>query len=1232
MYGGSSKVGRGGGRGGGGGMGGAKRTSFPPPPAQRPLSAGRLSLGGSSSNLHSRNPSAGGPTTSAPAVEETFSLVPGNKPPAFAMIIRLVPDLVDEIRRVEAQGGAARIKFDGVNNPSGNVIDVGGKQFRFTWSREVGDLCDIYEERRSGEDGNGLLVESGCAWRKLSVRRVLDESTTNQLKMRSEEAERKQKSRKAIVLDHGNPSMKSQMKQLAAVEANPWRMPFKQKKEAPFKKRKVEPSQVPVAGPSKSSYKSGLASTTAKVRRSASPLSVPLDEQYGVPASPFGSGNISRSRVVVEDLTPIPTKTKENVASSDKEDPAKASNAVKETPERKGNLDLQSMLITLLTENPKGMSFKALEKAVGDKTHNAGRKIDPIIKKIATLQAPGRYFLKPGMEWESFKKPSSESGSSPEDNHQQPVAPLDNHDEAPDQRSAPEAGLAEKVPGCDLEELTQSDSKLQEESNALGSIEIERTSPDMHGEKKVSYSSEEQAGSSSDSGSDTDSDSESSDSGSDSGSHSRSRSPARSGSGSSSDSDGDGDSSSNSKEGSDEVVDIMLSDDEPKNKPQITDPWKTNNGRPVQSGVAGHQDVDGLDAIDNEGHTSYMTYIDRQGLDAVEIDGHGSDAVNVEGPGSDAVDNEQEFADDEQESVMGKSARIVPTREVEIIGEGTKSLSPYNSEPLEHHTLIGSLFDDKEETLRDNLKHEQSDSTERKSKHKRGPDLKHFYDKAGQSKRPKSESFSQTPVSGVREVQVSESPRRLPPNSVNEAPYHCPTAQMGFRADKEQNRNYDLQKGNNQVFPGRFNSDLHHLGQKYHDQSVPLKASDAAALPCKTSRHIQNEDVSVKEKKIPKNRKEGSAGDRNSTPLDSNYWERDEMVGEFKEAAQVSNSQDGSGTAFERYPVSNGRGSKLQREPSELEAGELREPLLEEGVVKRQFERKGSFKQSESRPSTSDNSNYNLSKGKHAGRITLDTRKPSPPNLTAELNKGSEYHIEEPSRSHERMVSTQTRHHSRSDNVELAPQFSMFPDSSAKSRQNEAGKLGNGLEGYGESYKKVSISSLQHESKGGRGPKPAKESTVQKSSVVSDLIDSHKDTIRAEDNRNGQKRRGTSFDEDSSYLKYEKDEPELKGPVKDFAHYKEYIQEYRDKYDSYCSLNSILESYRIEFCKMGKDLESEKGRDIERYHKILEQLIESYRECESRHKRLKKIFIVLHEELKNLKQRIKDYALSYSKD
>lgn len=76
---------------------------------------------------------------------------------------------------------------------------MGGKEFRFTWSHDMGGLCDIYEERQNGEDGKGLLVESGCSWRKLNVQRVLDESTKKHVKKRSEEYELKHKSRKYVV-------------------------------------------------------------------------------------------------------------------------------------------------------------------------------------------------------------------------------------------------------------------------------------------------------------------------------------------------------------------------------------------------------------------------------------------------------------------------------------------------------------------------------------------------------------------------------------------------------------------------------------------------------------------------------------------------------------------------------------------------------------------------------------------------------------------------------------------------------------------------------------------------------------------------------------------------------------------------------------------------------------------------------------------------------------------------
>ncbi|KAJ4850041.1 hypothetical protein Tsubulata_037741 [Turnera subulata] len=1257
MYGGHSKLG-GGGRGGGGNK--RPSSSLPPPPPHRSAGNSRLSLGGGGPS-NPRNSRPGTAKTPA-AVEEKFSLLPGNNPPAFAMIIRLAPDLVDEIKKLQSHGGNPRIKFDAMaNNTTGNVIDVGGKEFRFTWSREFGDLCDIYEERQSGEDGNGLLVESGCAWRKVNVQRTLDESATNHVKKLSEEAERKLKSRKAIVLDHGNPAAKSQIKQLAAVESNPWRG-FKQKKDPPFKKRKVESTPVAIGGVSKSSFKPGPPPTIgAKGKPSSSPLSSP-PEQSGDPTSPFATGSFSKS---TKDITPTQMKTKENVARS--EPPAKAAGAPQEKSGQKRTngakpTDLQSLLVSLLIQNPKGMSLKALEKAVGDTFPNSAKKIVPIVDKIADLKAPGRYFLKPGMESESFKKPSSESGSSPEDNHQQLLAPGDGHD----QRHTTESRLANKNPTSSggSGEAAQLENKLAEESNTLENVSVQHRSPDLFdrsegkegkiadlfGEKKVSENSEGQAGSSSDSGSDSDSDSDSSDSGSDSGSRSRSRSPAGSGSGSSSDSDSD--ASSSSKEGSDEDVDIMTSDDEKETRhdaqpsqPGLStplEPW-----RPMQNEMDERQDGDGSDAVD----------IDDHGSDAVDIEDLGSDAVDIVSHGYDPVDVEKDLANVEKEVEKAVDDSLLADKEVErpLAGSFSSDLDRIQ----EREALIGNLFDDNDNVAKENFRPEVSDSSERTSvsKSKRGH-AKQDDEKSERVKRWKGESLTPEPVSRGRDAQPSENSH----GKHTEDTCKDPSSQMTNGTEREGSADFGIQKGYNQAFTGKSSGDLKQPGRRPPDQSAWSKATDAAgrskysessghgrkfsekgpeSFPVqreKGPRDTPNEDRFVKDKKFPRNPREGGTGGRHSAPSDSPYKKQGEIFGKVKDSAPAQNSHVGSSPKgrnrndMGKHPV--GSEKVLQRELSDLELGELREPLLEETPTKKQFEKKGSFKLSESKTSTSDNCSSDLSKRKPGGQVISDSGKPSP-NVSAGIKRSPERGGEDLTRSHNKVVQPQAQQLSRVDNAEFGSQISRLADTTGRLRQNEArSSLGNGVEGSGESNKKAPVSGQQLvDSKPGTLSQSRKESRSQRSNSIPDLIDRQKDIIPSEGNRNARKRRESSSEDDnSSYSKYEKDAPELKGPIKDFIQYREYVQEYRDKYDSYCSLNKILENYRNEFHKLGTDLDSAKGRDMERYQKTLVQLKESYRQCGMRHKRLKKIFIVLHKELEQLKQRIRDFAHSYTKD
>lgn len=101
--------------------------------------------------------------------------------------------------------------------------------------------------------------------------------------------------------------------------------------------------------------KSGVSSTPPiKSRSSASPLrSSP--RQLGYPASP---GNIVKNNMSVEEITPSQVKGKENAFNSKKETPTKSSTPGLNRISEPKPSDLQSTLITLLTENSKGMSLK----------------------------------------------------------------------------------------------------------------------------------------------------------------------------------------------------------------------------------------------------------------------------------------------------------------------------------------------------------------------------------------------------------------------------------------------------------------------------------------------------------------------------------------------------------------------------------------------------------------------------------------------------------------------------------------------------------------------------------------------------------------------------------------------------------------------------------------------------------------------------------------------------------
>jgi len=79
-------------------------------------------------------------------------------------------------------------------------------------------------------------------------------------------------------------------------------------------------------------------------------------------------------------------------------------------------------------------------------------------------------------------------------------------------------------------------------------------------------------------------------------------------------------------------------------------------------------------------------------------------------------------------------------------------------------------------------------------------------------------------------------------------------------------------------------------------------------------------------------------------------------------------------------------------------------------------------------------------------------------------------------------------------------------------------------------------------------------------------------------------------------------------------------------------LNSQIEKTKSEFLKVQEDLNVAKERDKEQYYNIVERLRDMYRESGARHKLMKKVFVLLHEELQTIKQRIRDFTEAYSNE
>ncbi|XP_024517362.1 titin isoform X3 [Selaginella moellendorffii] len=609
-----SGFGRGGGKGGhgrgSGGAGGiaALRRGMPPKKSQHQQHQHQqLSK---SAGAAPRNDSS----SSASALEESFQLVCAPQGPSqFAMMIRLTPGLLDELRRAEAEGAASSIKF--ASHPSGgHLLKVGHEEYKFSSAPEPGELCDVFEEQKAGEDGQGVLAAVGSVWRKIAVQRTLSASEKDRVKKRSVEAEQQLKSRKAILVD--SSLMKAET--AAPGDAAARRPPIKGKKEPPPKKRKVTP-----AVPSKEKNGPLLIAEPAVPPAARSP---PLAATASAP--PHSLPSVEK-RALVEEITigsasPAKAVPKEKEKEKEKTSAATTPEVHVKTTSAGGaaggavNMtELRNTIIALLTETPRGM--KAIEKSLSEVMPQPDRRnIEKILKSIALYKAPGKYELKPGVQPESYTGPSPGSGSLPDatavDSPESPAGAAES--KADEFAKLPAAGV--EVERIDIGEEDESPAKspvlLEHKTNAIQEKDEEEGEVQPGGtpgddanitveplEEPNPPKAAASSGSSSTSGSDSDSDS-----GSDS----------SSGSGSSGSS---GSESSSSSDEEDENVDIVSDDD--NHKPKAKAEKRSHKSKPASARPGSerktpdelHRDKDSedIDIVDADDSSKLNSIVER---------------------------------------------------------------------------------------------------------------------------------------------------------------------------------------------------------------------------------------------------------------------------------------------------------------------------------------------------------------------------------------------------------------------------------------------------------------------------------------------------------------------------------------------------------------------------------------------------------------------------------------------
>ncbi|MCO5587586.1 hypothetical protein L7F22_041535 [Adiantum nelumboides] len=1291
----------------------------------------------------------------ANAREESFQLLthPSTMNRPFAMIIRLQPEILEELNQAEADGIQASMKFGA--NATGHTIQVGSESFKFSSASEPGDLCDIYEQKQ-GESGDPVLVEAGSAWRKLSVQRILSATEKDRVKKRTAEAEHRQKLRKSILVD---PSTQMIIPQAGAAEANGRKPLAKLSKERPPKKQKVTTSPI----------KQRPQSTTTVVpghRQFASPASPSFDPpatsgrsnqmNYMSDSQP-SKGRAGSDRVVVP--PPSIQKEKPRTAASAAPESVKSGSATNLT-------DLRNFLIGLLQENPKGVSIKAIEKAVAEGLSGGAdkRALDKVLKSIASLHAPGKYFLNAGVEKGSYLEPGLPTSSG---RVQEAVRPTTNEAE-------PLNGILEKEAPKEKEESSPFNRVL---SSVVSHSDIKETSPKLKRDSTISNEvltkqeaahvtkdpstggSESSSSSGTGSGSESDSDSSGSGSGTDSGS----------GSGSGSDSDS---SSSSSGASMDEDVDIMSDDDvekgkvdskqKPKgreSKPLAREDFKSRETREDHNFVLDNlaptldqqndaragtmakasdniiEAVFGTDKVDDLGEdsgehsrgeqskqenaaeskygerkTPAKALISNDSRDRGIFEEHqgisirDNEALGIEeeldtlvekisesnkevgsfggsrgglhhkpllksgGPGP-GKDNDKRRADTEH---IGISSLDKRERSAYPSGDGRSALK--NRSSLEVHSFLHeSLPMDTEERLQNIAK----PSSERLSQAGMEPrkagskkltmrESRETFEKA---KAPEAVLKGKSPTNVARATQGSsnafegtlklddERIDRISERGCAETSDFLETKQKKDKAPED--KILDGPKAGD--ISGRQSRDFetHHLQQK--DVVAPSKGSthhvsrESNHLSYghdRESPHFQNSSKVIKH-----SRQKGESMDRAGLlvelaerPLENTDSTRKgkDMYGkgapkESEAGGRFSTGEPSNAVAKETARTgesgqSHGRNNMRDSHRAVSQPVELRDPLLENGTLE---SKKWLPPMEDSRSkATSGTTNRPHYKGslspdqedfQSLDRRLLEMSKHSPVRTFDDYR-----HYAYESRSGKRRPEeTESAEMERSKRRGGAGQVKQpqhkeewFQGGSVKQNHIEKGRFSasDSQEYAGTSKFSAFDSSVRSDEELDELYRQQRASQTRAAS--SDL---RRDNLKAGDSLDNSKRLSPKIADEVEgcefFAPYERKKPDLRGLISTFQEYKEYCKEYREKYPIYIKLNGVIEHYKKPFESLRKDMERARCKDDEK--KLAhtgEKVRREYALRRKKRKRMLHTFRVLHEELKVIKTRCKEYA------